>query len=223
MTGKGAGVPMVDTVLLRRLLSDAALVLGVAVAAAAASLEAWRGALLFNAALIDAGEWWRVLSANFAHLSARHLALNLVAWLLIFLIGRAWMRVGAWIFYLAAGCLSVSACLYWFAPGDAFFGGLSGALHGLFAVIALRQLGAGERLGFALLALLAAKLVYEGYYKSSVGTAAFIGVPVAAETHLYGTLGAVAFFLLARLSGLAGLAGKERKRPFGRRNRGRVT
>ncbi len=175
------------------------MVFGVAAAAAVASSEALREPMLFNAALVGAGEWWRVLTGNFAHLNGRHLALDLLAWLLIFLIGRAWMGVAAWIFYLVVGCLAVSACLYWFAPENAFFGGLSGALHGLFAVIALQQLRDGERLGLVLLALLAAKLAYEGYYGSTVGTSAFIGVPVAAETHLYGVAGAVLFFLLARL------------------------
>ena len=200
---------MSDTVLLRRWFSEAALVLGVAAAAAIVSLEALRGSMLFNVALVDAGDWWRVLSGNFAHLNGRHLALNLIAWLLIFLIGRTWMGTGAWLVYLVAGCLSVSACLYWLAPEGAFFGGLSGALHGLFAVIALHQMRAGERLGFVLLAVLALKLAYEGYYESGVGTSAFIGVPVAAETHLYGTAGAVLLFVLARMPGLVG---KERKR-----------
>ena len=202
---------MFDTALLRRWFSDVALVFGVAASAAIASLDALRDSMLFNAALVGAGEWWRLLTGNFAHLNGRHLALNLIAWLLIFLIGRAWMGIVAWIVYLAAGCLSVSACLYWLAPESAFFGGLSGALHGLFAVIALQQLRAGERLGFALLTLLAAKLTYEGYYGSTVGTSAFIGAPVAAETHLYGAAGALLLFLLARMPGLVE-KGKKRAR-----------
>lgn len=187
------------------------MVFGVAAAAAVASSEALRDPMLFNAALVGAGEWWRVLTGNFAHLNGRHLALDVLAWFLIFLIGRAWMDVAAWIVYLVVGCLAVSACLYWFAPENAFFGGLSGALHGLFAVVALQQLRDGERLGGVLLALLAAKLVYEGYYGSTVGTSAFIGVPVATETHLYGAGGAVLFFLLARLP--AWLNGRKSGRP----------
>ena len=207
---------MSDTALSRRLFSDATLVFAVAAAAAIASSEALRDSMLFNAALVGAGDWWRVLTGNFAHLNGRHLALNLIAWLLIFLIGRSWMGLAAWLFYLAVGCLSVSACLYWFAPESAFFGGLSGALHGLFAVIALHQLRAGEHLGFVLLAVLALKLAYEGYYESGVGTSAFIGVPVAAETHLYGAAGALLLFVLARMPGLVG---KERKRTSRRGDR----
>ena len=204
---------MSDTALLRRSLCEAALVFVVAAAAAIASLEALRDSMLFNAALVGAGEWWRVLTGNFAHLNERHLALDLLAWLLIFLIGRTWMSIAAWIFYLVAGCLTVSACLYWFASEDAFFGGLSGALHGLFAVIALHQLRDGERLGGMLLALLAAKLAYEGYYGSIGGTATLIGAPVAVETHLYGAAGAAVLFFLACLP--AWLKRRKDRRPGG--------
>lgn len=191
---------MPDSGSLRSLLPESLLAGAVAAAAALATLETLQAFSLYNRALIEAGEWWRLLTGNFAHLNLRHLLLDLVAWILIFLLGRAWLGVADWIVCLVVCCLAVSAGLYWFSPEIGVFGGLSGALHGLFALMALKQLRAGDRLGWLLLLLVTVKLLYEARYGGTPGTSELIGVPVAAQTHLYGALGGAALFPLLLLT-----------------------
>lgn len=191
---------MPDSGPLRSLLPEILLVGAVAAAAALATLETLQAFSLYNRGLIEAGEWWRLLTGNFAHLNLRHLLLDLVAWILIFLLGRAWLSVADWIVCLAVCCLAVSAGLYWFSPEIGVFGGLSGALHGLFALMALKQLRAGDRLGWLLLLLVTVKLLYEARYGGTPGTSELIGVPVAAQTHLYGALGGAGLFPLLLLA-----------------------
>jgi len=191
---------MPDSGLLRSLLPEILLAVAVAAAAAVTTLETLQAFSLYNRGLIEAGEWWRLLTGNFAHLNLRHLLLDLVAWILIFLLGRAWLSVADWIVSLVVCCLAVSAGLYWFSPEIGVFGGLSGALHGLFALMALQQLRAGDRLGWLLLLLVTLKLLYEGRYGGTPGTSELIGVPVAAQTHLYGALGGIALFPLLLLA-----------------------
>jgi len=191
---------MPDSGPFRRLLPELLLAVAVAAAAAVATLEAPQTFSLYNRGLIEAGEWWRLLTGNFAHLNLRHLLLDLAAWILIFLLGRAWLGVADWIVSLAVCCLAVSVGLYWFSPEIGVFGGLSGALHGLFALMALKQLRAGDRLGWLLLLLVTLKLLYEWRYGGTPGTSELIGVPVAAQTHLYGALGGAALFPLLLLA-----------------------
>ncbi|MDD9807017.1 MAG: rhombosortase [Gammaproteobacteria bacterium] len=191
---------MPDSGLLRSLLPEILLATAVAAAAAVTTLETLQVFSLYNRGLIEAGEWWRLLTGNFAHLNLRHLLLDLVAWILIFLLGRAWLSIADWIVCLVVCCLTVSAGLYWFSPEIGVFGGLSGALHGLFALMALKQLRAGDRLGWLLLLLVTVKLLYEGRYGGTPGTSELIGVPVAAQTHLYGALGGAALFPLLLLA-----------------------
>ncbi len=195
---------MPDRGFLQNLLPEILLAVTVAALAAVTTLEAFQALSLYNRGLIEAGEWWRLLTGNLAHLNLRHLLLDLFAWILIFLLGRAWLSVTDWIVCLVVCCLAVSAGLYWFSPEIGIFGGLSGALHGLFVVMAFKQLRAGDRLGWLLLLLVTVKLLYEGRYGGTPGTSELIGVPVAAETHLYGALGGAVLSLLLILPGWFG-------------------
>ncbi len=83
-----------------------------------------------------AGEPWRIFTGHLVHLDVPHLALNLgglsILWLIV---GRAW-RVGEW-----AGIIPLLALLVGLGllsvPQLAWYAGLSGLLHGIFAAGAI--------------------------------------------------------------------------------------
>jgi rhomboid family GlyGly-CTERM serine protease len=115
---------------------------------------------------VAAGEWWRLLTHPFVHVSWYHLLLDGGAFFLI--LGGLRER-GAWrrLSLVAASALGSLAAVLVGAPGVTSLGfcGLSGAAHGLMAASALEMIraadGSERRLGAALLAGTAAKCLYE--------------------------------------------------------------
>ena len=101
-----------------------------------------RTALATSPAAVDAGEWWRVATSAFTHVSPVHLVLNMLA-LLVFgselerTLGRArYLTV-----YLVAA-LGGAAAIQLFAPWYQGVVGASGAIYGLlgaFGVVLVQQ------------------------------------------------------------------------------------
>ncbi|MBN9608196.1 MAG: rhomboid family intramembrane serine protease [Actinobacteria bacterium] len=111
-----------------------------AVAAQAGSLSDFRGSSIFNGSLlvpmlVAGGEWWRVVSSGFLHLSVTHIVLNMLA---LYFIGLGLERVlGAWR-YLALYLLSLlggSASIMLFAGVTSSAAGASGAIFGLMGAL----------------------------------------------------------------------------------------
>jgi len=195
-------------------------------ALSAAAMTCWPGGLAYfryDRAALLAGQYWRLAGAHFVHLNGMHLLLNLVG--LILLCELLWhelpLRHGAGA--LATGGLTASALLFWLNPAVAWYVGMSGALHGLWAGCALaslfpanRQLplypatptSAWRRLqrewpltrwaGLAGVALLLAKLVLETGTDTSAWAAQAIGAAIVTPAHRYGALGGAAYILLWR-------------------------
>jgi rhomboid family GlyGly-CTERM serine protease len=152
---------------------------------------------------VQAGEWWRVLSFPWVHVSWYHLLLDGVAFLMLYqglgerrLIGRLTVILAAALGSLGAATIA--------APNLAVTGlcGLSGIDHGLMAFTSLEMIFAKTanrqtpRVGLISLGLVVAKSVYEAI----TGTAflsflhfGLMGSPIAAG-HAGGVLGGVAAF-----------------------------
>jgi rhomboid family GlyGly-CTERM serine protease len=190
------------------------LCLGVSIAAFA--LTFWpQGLLLFRyeRVLVSSGQLWRLASAHFVHLNAAHLLLNLAGLLLIceLLWNRLPLRHG--IGLLATSVAGISGLLWWRYPEMAWYAGLSGALHGLWAGCALatclpstNQAEGPDRrsvtkpetgaaywtvsrwAGVGGLLLLGAKLILEAQNGASPELVKAIGAPVATVAHLHGAL-----------------------------------
>lgn len=84
-----------------------------------------------------AGEEWRLLTAHLVHMNGMHLLFNLAG--LFLLCELLWLdlpiRHGAGLLLISA--LGVGLLLWWLQPGLAWYAGMSGALHGLWAGCAL--------------------------------------------------------------------------------------
>jgi rhomboid family GlyGly-CTERM serine protease len=195
-------------------------------ALAAAAMTYWPqglATLRYDRAALIAGQYWRLASAHLVHLNGAHLLLNLAG--LFLLCELLWndlpVRHGAGA--LGAGGLAASAQLLRFHPELAWYAGMSGAVHGLWAACALAGLFPQNRLtpypatptsawqrlwrewplprrtALAGSLLLAAKLLAEAHGGASAWTSGAIGAAVVTPAHLYGAIGGAAYLLLVGL------------------------
>lgn len=92
---------------------------------------------IFFPAEVGAGEWWRVLTHPFAHVSWYHLLLDVGAFMLLYrgLLEPFWLKRVLYVLFCAIGSLGISML----SPAifDGGLCGLSGIAHGLMAVSAL--------------------------------------------------------------------------------------
>lgn len=153
---------------------------------------------------VVAGQWWRVFTHPFVHVSFYHLALDAGAFLLLYRAidhrsasARAACSLTCAAFGAAAAWLSA-------APIDTLgLCGLSAAAHGLMALTALQQIEKADtvRLGAASFLLVASKSVAEaitGEVMFGFLHMGLCGSPLAA-CHLGGVCGGVIAFITGKL------------------------
>ncbi len=117
-----------------------------------------RQILRYDRAAISEGELWRFITGHLAHLGWSHLAMNVAGLCLVTYIfappGKVWVW-SAWMFVTA---MLTSAGLYFFSPQLSFYVGLSGALHGMIVIGALRWMQHGDFMGLFVLIIVVAKI-----------------------------------------------------------------
>lgn len=148
------------------------------------------------------GEVWRVVTAHLVHLNRLHLFLNLLGLLLICELQWGVLPLRHGIGLLGFSGVATSVSLWWLHPELAWYAGLSGVLHGLWAGCVLfglwSALDAPLRSRLVYLAgafLLAVKLAVEFHYGASENTAHLIGGGVVTASHLYGALSGAVYML----------------------------
>ena len=153
--------------------------------------------LRYERSALAAGEWWRLLSAHVVHLDARHALLNAAGLALVWMLFARDYSPKAWLAIALGAMAAIDAGLWLGDSTVQWYVGSSGALHGAMAAGALAHIRSGDRDGWLLAVLLAAKLLYE----QLMGPLPLSGSdPVVVDAHLYGVLGggAVAAFLAPR-------------------------
>lgn len=147
------------------------------------------------------GQWWRVLTHPFVHVSWYHLLLDGAAFLLLYhALGetKRWRRLG---YVIAAGAGSLLAALWcWPDIGSTGLCGLSGVGHGLMAALAVEMLRRQDRLGWVCLAAVVAKAMWEAITGDVFFASlhfGLVGTPVAV-CHAGGVLGALLACCLPR-------------------------
>jgi rhomboid family GlyGly-CTERM serine protease len=157
--------------------------------------------LRYERGALAAGQWWRLLSAHLVHLDMRHAVLNAAGLALMWMLFARDYSTKAWLAIVLGAIAAIDAGLWLGDSTIQWYVGSSGVLHGVMAAGALAHLRGGERDGWLLAGLLAAKLLYE----QAVGALPFSGSdPVVVDAHLYGVAGgaAVAAFLSPRRESL---------------------
>lgn len=156
-----------------------------------------RDALSFDRVAIDAGQWWRLLSDNFVHLGAWHLFLNELGLLVLVLLCPDALSWGVWLRRVVLIGVGMSLGLYCFVPQLRWYVGMSGLIHGLFALGLGRQvLKDRDLIAAGCLAYLVGKIGWELATGVPVSDETAIGGKVLVESHLYGTLSAIAYGLI---------------------------
>ncbi|WP_148334991.1 rhombosortase [Acinetobacter lwoffii] len=142
------------------------------------------------------GEFWRLWTAHWVHVSWIHYFLNILAFICLpFIFPRATVWHFCAILLILPPLISLS--FYFFLPNIEAYAGLSGVLHGAYVAVACVHLLYKRERGFAALVLflIFAKLVWENTI-GNVGTAQLIGSPVLVEAHLLGVIWGVILALI---------------------------
>ncbi len=177
-----------------------AAVAGVGALAALFTFVPWLHAhgIYLRGAVRDDGQWWRLLTAMWAHLDWRHWLADVgAATGLLLLIGRE-CRVRAMLLVLVVSGVTVQVALLRM-PGIDWYGGLSGALHGLALWGALRLLrgeGWSRAAGVALSVGVLVKLWLEQSWLSPVVFDPSWGFGVVRAAHAAGAIAGLACWLL---------------------------
>ena len=159
--------------------------------------EGGRTLLRFERSGLAKGEWWRLLSAHVVHLDLHHALLNILGLALVWALFARDYSPKAWLAIVLGASAAIDAGLWLGDSTVQWYVGSSGALHGALAAGVIAHVRKGERDGWLLAGLLAAKLLYE----QTVGALPLSGSdPVVVDAHLYGVAGgaAVAAFLSPR-------------------------
>jgi len=158
-----------------------------------------RDALAYQREAVAAGQWWRLLSANFLHLGWYHLLLNLLGlWTLLLLCPEP-LPAKAWLLRLLVLGLAVTLGVHVLAPQWRSYVGFSGILHGLFLLGLLPQALRRDGIALAALACLAGKLAWEAFSGTPISDEQALGGRVAQEAHWFGIIAALCYAAVAGL------------------------
>jgi rhomboid family GlyGly-CTERM serine protease len=152
-----------------------------------------RELLRFDRGAIHAGQFWRLLTGNFVHLSWWHLFLNELGVLVFVLLCPEPIETSVWLRRLVLLGLGMSAGLYFAAPKLTHYVGLSGVMHGLFVLGLGRQVLQKDLIALGCLAYLIGKLSWELFAGAPLSDEAAIGGRVALESHLWGAISALIY------------------------------
>jgi rhomboid family GlyGly-CTERM serine protease len=158
--------------------------------------EAGRAALRYDRPLIAAGEWWRLLTAHFVHLSLGHAVLNALGLVLLWALFMRDYRPREWAFILLVSLVAIDVGLWFHDPNLDWYVGASAVLHGVMAAGSWAHLRRGEFDGWLLITFLIGKLAYE-QFAGAMPFSTDLGV-VVVNAHLYGALGGLAAALYTR-------------------------
>ena len=135
--------------------------------------------LMWDRAAIDAGQWWRFLTAHLVHLNAPHLLLNVFGLLLIIEILCQTMTALELMSLLLTSAMGVSSLLHYLQLSLQWYAGLSGVLYGLWAAgAALTWLSGRQDLAICAGIALVIKLIL---FNHSV-----LSMPIVSVAHVYG-------------------------------------
>jgi rhomboid family GlyGly-CTERM serine protease len=165
---------------------------------------AWPRHLVFFPELVAAGEWWRVVTHPFVHVSWYHLLLDGSAFLLLYSELRDWSRARRLIAVGVCALGSLLAAMLSPAVASIGFCGLSGVAHGLMAITAVEMIRRAERreriAGWCALLLVVGKATTEaasGQVALSFLHFGLMGVPIAA-CHAGGVIAGLILALFKR-------------------------
>lgn len=144
--------------------------------------------LRYDRAAIAAGEIWRLFTGHFVHLGAAHFALDAAGLLLVWYLVSHRFTAAQWLQITLLTILGMDLGFWVLQPQLAWYVGLSGLLHGLFAAGIVPGLRERSPEAWFLAAMITAKIIYEQLVGPLPGSEASSGGAVIVAAHLYGAL-----------------------------------
>jgi rhomboid family GlyGly-CTERM serine protease len=166
--------------------------------------DAARSALRYERLGLSDGQWWRLLTGHLVHLGPTHTLLNVAGLAALVWLFVEEIRPLEWLLSGALAGAGIALGLWLWAPETEWYVGLSGVLHGWFALGAARTCKTQRRFGLVMLSALAGKLLWEQLAGTMPFTQALAVGPVIVDAHLYGALGGVACYVISNLRTLVG-------------------
>lgn len=165
--------------------------------------------LRYDRSLIAAGQWWRLLTGSFVHLGWWHWFLNEMGLAVLVLLCPQPLSLAVWLRRLGFLSVGMSLGLYLWVPRLQSYVGMSGVIHGLFLLGLVPQVLKKDLIALGCLVYLFGKLAWEIYSGAPVSDEAALGGSVVLESHLFGTLAALAYGLIFRAFTRTETFGKE--------------
>ena len=158
--------------------------------------EAGRQWLRYDRGLIEAGQWWRLITGSFVHLGWWHLFLNEMGLAVLVMLCPQPLSLAVWTRRLLILSLGMSLGLYFWVPRLVTYVGMSGVIHGLFVLGLLPQVLKKDLIALGCLLYLLGKLSWELFSGAPVSDEQALGGSVVLESHLFGTLTAFVYGLI---------------------------
>jgi rhomboid family GlyGly-CTERM serine protease len=138
---------------------------------------------------IEAGEYWRFVTAHIVHLGKSHLNLNMLGFILTWLLVGRNYSVPEWIFVTFISVLLQSLGFWFLDTNMLWYVGMSGLLHGYIIAGAAKGFKTLRTESGVLCGLVILKLIYEQIFGPLPGSESMSGGNVVINAHLYGALG----------------------------------
>lgn len=163
--------------------------IGIIMLCIALHLAGFADLLRFDRHAIETGKPWLLLTGNFVHLGTSHLMMNMLGFVLV--VTLVWEHFSwiEWVLVTLFSSLVVCVGLYFFDPDINFYVGFSGTLHGVIVAGCLADMRHYPKSAALLLALVAAKLIWEQFAGPLPGSEDVAGGSVVVNSHLYGAIG----------------------------------
>lgn len=142
---------------------------------------------LYNPSLY--GQYYRLLTANFAHSNFNHLLMNCFGVILVWLFFADHFNWTRFTLVLLSCCIGANIVGFWLGENDSLVG-ISGALHGMFIYGAMRDIIEKTNIETGWIILIGAigKVILENTIGLDIGSSALIDARVAVEAHLSGVI-----------------------------------
>ena len=157
----------------------------------AAMTDGGMAALKYDRLKIEEGEYWRLLTGHFTHLSVAHLNLNLFGLFLVWLLVGRYYSSLQWLLVILFCLLTASAGFWFIDPNILWYVGLSGILHGFLLAGAMQGCRVLPVENAIIFAIVIGKLVYEQVAGPVPGAESGSGGSVVVNAHLFGSVGGI--------------------------------
>jgi rhomboid family GlyGly-CTERM serine protease len=153
------------------------------------------GLFMYDRQAVSTGEYWRLITAHFVHLSWEHTFLNVLGVLFCSLVCKKIFRVGIILelLYLSFG---VSTLLWFFNPEITDYVGFSGVLYGMFLLGIWSQ--RKDKYMFVMLVVIVLWAMWQWQMGGAAAEEALIGGNIVGIAHIYGLLLAFIWLVLKK-------------------------